>query len=632
MITCRTLGAVELTVGGSDAPAELLWRKNLALLIYLARSPNRSRARQHLTALLWGDKPERAARQSLREALRVLRRWLGEDVLHAEGDVIRLDPQIVQLDTDRFEDLEAAGDLRGAASLVVGEFLEGFSVADASDFEDWLAVERARWRTRGVAVVVGLCEALLARGDVAVAAEEALRATTLDPTADTAVRAAMRAQALWGDRAGALAQFEEFAARLRELGTEPDEATRLLAERVRRQRTWTLPESVPQDDQRGAELRRVPLVGRERELEQLVSVWHACVHDRHAAAVVLEADLGVGKTRLAEELLERARLEGGTVAAVRSVEADFNRPMSGVLGLAQGGLLDASGVAAAMPNALAAFAAAIPEWADRFRLPERLSGDLGQALTDIGRAIAEEQPLLFFTDDAQWCDHESLVALTAITRDLNRWPVLTCFAVSPQPPRPELDDLRTRIGRDVAGITVRLDRLSDEAVRRLARWAVPSYDDAQIDRLARRVASDSAGLPLLAVELLHAVALGLDLEQMRGAWPEPFRTLSHTLPGDLPDAIVAAIRMGFRRLSAPAQRVLEGASILPKPTPAEALGTAAALAGDDLHAALDELEWQRWLTADSRGYSFVAKIVREVIARDMLTEGQKERILRSVSS
>ncbi len=177
-----------------------------------------------------------------------------------------------------------------------------------------------------------------------------------------------------------------------------------------------------------------------------------------------------------------------------------------------------------------------------------------------------------------------------------------------------------------------MDRLSDEAVRRLARWAVPSYDDAQIDRLARRVASDSAGLPLLAVELLHAVALGLDLEQMRGAWPEPFRTLSHTLPGDLPDAIVAAIRMGFRRLSAPAQRVLEGASILPRPTPAEALGTAAALAGDDLHAALDELEWQRWLTADSRGYSFVAKIVREVIARDMLTEGQKERILRSVSS
>ncbi len=631
MISCRTLGAVEVTVDGLDAPTELLWRKNLALLIYLARSPNRSRARQHLTALLWGDKPDRAARQSLREALRALRRWLGEDALQTEGDVIRLDPQIVQLDTDRFEDLEAAGDLRGAADLVAGEFLEGFSVADASDFEDWLAVERARWRTRGVAAVVGVCEAFLARGEIAVAAEEAFRAITLDPTADTAVRAAMRAQALWGDRAGALARFEEFAARLRELGTEPDQATKSLAERVRRQRTWTLSESVPQDNQRGAELRRAPLVGRERELEQLVSVWHACVHDRRAAAVVLEADLGVGKTRLAEELLERARLEGGTVAAVRCVEADFSRPFSGILGLAQSGLLDAPGVTAAMPNVLAAFAAAIPEWADRFGLPESASGDLGQALTDIARAVAEEQPVLFFTDDAQWCDHESLLALTAVTRDLNRWPVLACFAVSPQPPRPELDDLRSRIGRDVSGVTVRLDRLSDDALCRLARWAVPSYDDAQIDRLARRVAADSAGLPLLAVELLHAVALGLDLEQMRGAWPEPFRTLSHTLPGDLPDAIVAAIRMGFRRLSAPSQRVLGGASILPTPTPIEALGAASALAGDDLDAALDELEWQRWLTADSRGYSFVAKIVREVITRDMLTEGQKERILSSVS-
>jgi len=42
--------------------------------------------------------------------------------------------------------------------------------------------------------------------------------------------------------------------------------------------------------------------------------------------------------------------------------------------------------------------------------------------------------------------------------------------------------------------------------------------------------------------------------------------------------------------------------------------------------ALDELEWRRWLTAGPRGYSFVASIVQQVIARDMLVPGQRQRI------
>ena len=45
MILCHTLGPVEVTLDGGPAPAELLWRKNLALLIYLARSPRRTRSR-----------------------------------------------------------------------------------------------------------------------------------------------------------------------------------------------------------------------------------------------------------------------------------------------------------------------------------------------------------------------------------------------------------------------------------------------------------------------------------------------------------------------------------------------------------------------------------------------------------
>jgi len=83
MIVCRVLGPIEILVDGSSAPAELLWRKNLALLVYLARSPKRTRSRDHLVGLLWGEKPESAARHSLNEAIRVLRKHIGESGLES---------------------------------------------------------------------------------------------------------------------------------------------------------------------------------------------------------------------------------------------------------------------------------------------------------------------------------------------------------------------------------------------------------------------------------------------------------------------------------------------------------------------------------------------------------------------
>jgi len=41
---------------------------------------------------------------------------------------------------------------------------------------------------------------------------------------------------------------------------------------------------------------------------------------------------------------------------------------------------------------------------------------------------------------------------------------------------------------------------------------------------------------------------------------------------------------------------------------------------------LDELEWEGWLTAEPRGYAFVARIVRDVIDRDMVMPGQRQRL------
>jgi predicted ATPase len=277
---------------------------------------------------------------------------------------------------------------------------------------------------------------------------------------------------------------------------------------------------------------------------------------------------------------------------------------------------------------LASFAGESPEWAERFR------GALGtapwpprRALGELLRNAAEEQPVFLAVDDADYLDRDSLLALEAVLRDLPRAPIGVVLTMASHAQQPDLDRLRARLGRDMAGSFVALGPLPIEDLRDLARRILPTFDDVEIDRVARRVGTDSAGIPLLAVELLRAVALGMDLNASSGAWPAPFRTLDQTLPSDLPAAVVAAVRVGFGQLERKTRQILAAASLFEERFTPETLALVADLPNDDVIRALDLLEWQRWLVSEPRGYDFAARIVREIIARDMLTPGQRHRML-----
>ncbi len=79
-------------------------------------------------------------------------------------------------------------------------------------------------------------------------------------------------------------------------------------------------------------------------------------------------------------------------------------------------------------------------------------------------------------------------------------------------------------------------------------------------------------------------------------------------------------------MSKPAQEVLLAAAVLGDRVPAGRLGAAPDVDDASLGLALEELEWERWLIAEPRGYSLLARIVRDVILRDMVTPGKRARI------
>jgi hypothetical protein len=228
-------------------------------------------------------------------------------------------------------------------------------------------------------------------------------------------------------------------------------------------------------------------------------------------------------------------------------------------------------------------------------------------------------------DDAHFLDTMSLELIHAVARDLESSPVLMLLTCSPQQPRTAIEDLRAHVGREIRGHSVRLGPFEDDDIASLSRFFLPHYNDTQIDRLTRRIALDSGRIPLLAVELLHAVAFGLSLEETAPDWPQPGRTLDQTAPGELPDAVVGAIRAAFWRATEPARSVMLVVAALDGRVSRDRIAAASALPPAVLDRTLDWLEWERWMVSERRGYAYAARIVQDVVVRDMLTPGQAER-------
>ena len=310
-------------------------RKALALLAVLALA-DRPRPRDVLAELLWPEHDAEHARGALRRTLSALRSAVGPDFVDATRDQVSLvrGPGLY-VDVDRFRALAEDGDVAGAAALFRGEFLEGFGLRDAPEFEDW---QRAEADALGRELATVLARLVEATGDVAVAQ----RWLELDPLHEPAHRALIRLYAERGDRAAALAQYRDCVRTLsRELGVPPLAETTRLYEAIS-EGTLEAPAAARSRRPRRRS-RHAPLVGRAREWEALVGAYDGI--DADGRVVLLEGEAGIGKTRLAEEFVAHARGRGAAVLGGRAYEEEA--------ALAYGPLVDALRRAAARRRRLA---------------------------------------------------------------------------------------------------------------------------------------------------------------------------------------------------------------------------------------------------------------------------------------
>ena len=213
--------------------------------------------REELAGLLWPGYPERNARQSLSQALSSLRAALGPaaaaepPLLSATRQDVQLNPSPhVQVDISLFAALLEASArhahpdlslcaacgwrLQQAVALYEGEFLAGFTLDDCAEFEEWLVLQRERYRRQAVEALHALVAGHEQRGALDLALPRARRWAELEPLDEEAHRAIMRLLALTGQRAAALAQYEHCCQLLQQdLELLPEPATQRLWARIR---------------------------------------------------------------------------------------------------------------------------------------------------------------------------------------------------------------------------------------------------------------------------------------------------------------------------------------------------------------------------------------------------------------
>jgi DNA-binding SARP family transcriptional activator/pimeloyl-ACP methyl ester carboxylesterase len=223
----RTLGFPE--IHRDDRLCHLALRRGLALLVYVAEAKG-SIGRDVLATMFWPESSEEIVRARLRRLLHRLQVTLGGDVLTTDRSTVRWSSTIdLQVDSGLFEAACDRGEFELACRLYRGDFLEGFSLGDCPQFDEWAFFRREALRGRAIQALERVVHDKQAAGDHSAAVAHARRLVELDPLSEVYGRHLIRNLLLAGDRAAADRHLAALTRRLRdELDVAPEAKTRAL--------------------------------------------------------------------------------------------------------------------------------------------------------------------------------------------------------------------------------------------------------------------------------------------------------------------------------------------------------------------------------------------------------------------
>jgi DNA-binding SARP family transcriptional activator len=627
-LSVTLLGGFQVRLIGG--PAVVLARKKTqALLAYLVVAAGEAHLRDKLAALLWGDSSDPRARQSLRQTLLLLKRALPRtepELLCIDAESVAVNRGAMEADVAAFEQLADEGTpqaLAQAAALYQGDFLEGLGVQEPR-FEEWLITERERLREVALEALAKLMAHHTTSGDVQQAMQSAVRLLGIDPLQEAVHRALMRLYAREGRRGAALRQYQICVAALqRELGVEPEDATKRLYQELLQARPVSpapfpaleADESLAQGSAEtftDASVPDAPLVGRGPEMAALLRARGRAWRGQAMTAVIL-GEAGIGKSRLAAALASDSREHGGRVLGGRAYETERILPFGPWVGAFRSAEVIPELARAPALGAVwrALLARLFPELGEPGS--ETIAADeedhlrLFEAMAQAVEHLARRQPLLVVLEDLHWADDMSLRLLAFVSRRGAAWPVFFVATIRREEviDAPAVASVLRELGNDARFISLTLPPLSAPEIGTLVRLLARSgMDEPSVQRLGTQIWQASEGNPFMVVETMRAL-YGTNTFEVTDTLPTPARVR---------DVIAARLD----RLSRRARDLAALASVIGREFDFALIEGAAGENGQETAAAVEELVARHVLHAVNERLDFAHERIRAVAYERLL--------------
>ncbi len=586
------------TITFDDTLLSITSQKAQALLYYLI-SNRQPHSREKLATLFWGETSERQAKGSLRNTLYELRRDLppGDDsateYILSESNTLCFNTQAdYWLDVEQFETLldkepeserVRMDNWCQAVELYRGDFLEGFIVKDSFEFEDWSFFERERLQRRFLEALTELSDYFGSQGEYERAIAYAIQILSRDNLQENIHRQLMRLYYAAGNRSAALHQYEickEVTGR--ELGVAPLAETTALYEKILRQelvkppaREMEVTSVEIQWQSRPSPLRSWPkpeylissLVGRDEEYGQLVRHLETASRGR-GQLVIIDGEVGIGKTRLVQELLDRAEPDFHLLIG-RCYESEMALPYQPLVEALRGYLptLDLSRIQVSSLW-LREVSKLVPELSEVLPdLPNSvpLNSDtersrLFEGVVQFLVALSRQHPLVLFIDDLHWADQATLALLQYLARHITRERILFVGAYRTE----DLNGLLTNTMRSLKqeGLLSRitLRRLTLEEMTTLIREMAGMESGGE--KFSRRIYQDTEGNPFFTSEVIRSLFEEGILYQDEHGWStdlKDFATSYAQIP--IPPSVRDVIQARLNRLDEASYQMLETAAV-----------------------------------------------------------------------
>jgi DNA-binding SARP family transcriptional activator len=612
----RILGPLEVHHNGESLP--LGGAKPRGLLAILLLNVNQVVSTDRLIDELWGDGPPDTAAKALQVHISQLRKALEPDrrpgepgrvvITRSPGYLIELDPD--QLDLGRFERLAAKGRgalARGEPGLATRTLREALALwrgpplADLA-YADFVQRDAPRLEELRLAALEDRIQADLDSGRHAEVIGELERVVAEEPLRERPRGQLMLALYRAGRQAEALDAYKEARrALVEELGIEPGRELKELEAAILAQdpslETPVRREPAPEPGAAEGREANAPsvvrmratgqFVGREVELRDLEVALEAALLGRGSVFLV-GGEPGIGKSRLVDELGERARALETDVLWGRCWEAGGAPaywPWVQAL-RAYVRALDGEGAAVELASQGPEIIHLLPELRELMpNLPTLDSPDseiarfrLFDATTSFVKRAAQKCPLVLALEDLHAADVPSSLLLQFMAGEIASSPLLiigTYRDIELDPGHP-LSSVLIELGRQPATRTLLLRGFGEADVATLIE-SIAGISPSR--RVAAAIQAGTGGNPLFVAELVRLLVAEGRLEQPIDEWG-----VRLAIPRGVRDVIARRLD----RVSGNSRKSLAVASVLGREFAVDALAQVGGQSPEDVLGLLDE--------------------------------------------